>query len=109
MRLNAYCIIGCLMLCSIVVTAQNSMRRRPVPPFVTDTLMAHDPVMAYEEGTYYLFATGMGIMRATSTDRKTWTIHKEGVLKDIPAWTVATGRSAKVIKAYQKRIDVFFT
>ena len=81
------CIIGCMMLCSIAVTAQDSQKRQSVTPFVTDTLMAHDPVMAFEDGTYYLFATGMGIMRATSTDRKTWTVHKQGVLEQIPAWT----------------------
>ena len=81
------CIIVYLMLCSITVTAQDSQKKQLVTPFVTDTLMAHDPVMAYEDGTYYLFATGMGIMRATSTDRKTWTVHKQGVLEQIPTWT----------------------
>ena len=87
MRLNHYCIIGCLILCSLSTTAQNMRKRPPVTPFTTDTVMAHDPVMAYEDGTYYLYATGMGIMRATSKDRKTWTVYPEGVLKDIPAWT----------------------
>jgi arabinan endo-1,5-alpha-L-arabinosidase len=29
--------------------------------FATDTVMAHDPVMAYENGVSYLPSTGMGI------------------------------------------------
>lgn len=55
----------------------------------------HDPVMAYEDGTYYLYATGHGITQMTSTDEKNWKINKEGVLAyksdsslpSIPAWT----------------------
>lgn len=87
MRFYHCCIIGCIILCSLSVSAQDMKKRPPVKPFTTDTVMAHDPVMAYEDGTYYLYATGMGIMRATSKDRKTWTVYPEGVLKDIPAWT----------------------
>ena len=34
----------------------------------TDKPMVHDPVLAYENGTYYLFATGHGIQQMTSTD-----------------------------------------
>jgi len=73
-----------------VLTLQGQNNRRPIlrEPFQTDTLMVHDPVMAYENGTYYLFATGMGIQMATSTDRKTWTVFPQGVMGDhIPAWT----------------------
>ena len=87
MQLKDYCLIGWFILWSIAATAQDSMRSRRVTPFTTDTLMVHDPVMAYEDGTYYLFATGMGIMNATSTDLKTWTMYPQGVLKDIPEWT----------------------
>ena len=72
------------------LTLQGQNNRHPLPPepFQTDTLMVHDPVMAYEDGKYYLFATGMGIQMATSSDRKTWTVFPRGVLGDkIPAWT----------------------
>lgn len=54
---------------------------------VVDTPMVHDPVMAYEDGTYYLFCTGHNIGMMTSRDRKSWTIRPEGVLRTIPAWT----------------------
>ena len=55
--------------------------------FVTDTPMVHDPVMAYEDSTYYIFATGMGIQQMTSADRKNWTVLSEPVMSVIPQWT----------------------
>ena len=56
-------------------------------PFTTDTPMVHDPVMAYEDSTYYIFATGMGIQQMTSRDRKMWTVSPEPVMSAIPKWT----------------------
>ena len=58
-------------------------------PIVVDTPMVHDPVMAYENGKYYLYCTGHGITQMTSSDRKLWTLSREGVLPNekIPAWT----------------------
>ena len=77
-----------LLLASLTAQAQDNRSHRPRHPFKTDTLMVHDPVMAYEDGTYYLYATGVNIMMATSTDRQTWTVYPEGVLTDnVPAWT----------------------
>lgn len=49
--------------------------------------MVHDPVMAEEDGTYYLFSTGHNIQLMTSQDRTNWQYHRGGVLKDIPQWT----------------------
>lgn len=49
--------------------------------------MVHDPVMAYEDSTYYLFATGMGIQQMTSHDRRTWTVSRTPVMTVIPQWT----------------------
>ena len=47
----------------------------------------HDPVMAYEDGTYHLYCTGPGILSMTSCDLHTWDIAQRGVLQDhIPAW-----------------------
>ena len=62
---------------------------RAQQPLVVDTPFVHDPVMAYENGKYYLYCTGHGITQMTSTDRKHWTLSKEGVLPNekIPAWT----------------------
>ncbi len=48
----------------------------------------HDPVMAYEDGTYYLYCTGEDISQMTSQDLSTWNIARDGVLKGkLPAWT----------------------
>ena len=83
-------LIFCGMLALLCTAQADAQQRREWPrePFKTDTLMVHDPVMAFEDGTYYIYSTGMGIGMATSTDRKTWTVMPEGVLKDqIPAWT----------------------
>lgn len=55
--------------------------------FQTDTPMVHDPVMACEDSTYYLFATGMGIQQMTSKDRQTWTVKSDPVMTAIPKWT----------------------
>lgn len=76
-----------VLLCTAQADAQQR-REWPQTPFTTDTLMVHDPVMAFEDGTYYLYSTGLGIGMASSKDRKTWTVYPKGVLKDsIPAWT----------------------
>lgn len=55
--------------------------------FQTDLPMVHDPVMAKEGDTYYIFATGMGIQQMTSKDRKTWTVLPQPVMTVIPGWT----------------------
>lgn len=57
--------------------------------FETDTPWVHDPVVACEDGTYYLYCTGRGIMQMTSRDRQHWTVRRDGVMPDgtIPAWT----------------------
>ncbi len=55
--------------------------------FQTETPMVHDPVMAKEGDTYYLYSTGVGIQRMTSKDRKTWTVTRQPVMTVIPGWT----------------------
>ena len=55
--------------------------------FTTDTPMVHDPVMAYEDSIWHIFATGMGIQHMTSKDRETWTVKSEPVMSVIPKWT----------------------
>ena len=72
---------------SYSLNAQSSKRYRLRKAFQTETPMTHDPVMAYEDSTYYLFATGMGIQQMTSKDCKTWTVLPEPVMTVIPEWT----------------------
>ncbi len=54
--------------------------------FTTETPMVHDPVMAKEGDTYYMFSTGMGIQQMTSKDCKTWTVFSYPVMTVIPGW-----------------------
>ena len=81
-------VISLVLLASCVtLLAQGQRHPRRNLPFVTDTPMVHDPVMAYEDSTYYLFATGMGIQKMTSKDRKNWTVSPDPVMSVIPQWT----------------------
>ena len=78
-----------LMLLASCVTlmAQGQRHRTKRMPFTTASPMVHDPVMAYEDSVWYIFATGMGIQQMTSNDRKTWTVKPEPVMSVIPKWT----------------------
>jgi arabinan endo-1,5-alpha-L-arabinosidase len=64
--------------------ADAQQRRRMMRPFKTDTAMVHDPVMAYENGTYYVFSTGRGLQMMTSDDRSTWNVWPAGVMREVP-------------------------
>ena len=75
-----------LALCTTLSVQGQRHHLRHVP-FTTETPMVHDPVMAYEDSTYYIFATGMGIQQMTSQDRKTWTVKPEPLMSVIPKWT----------------------
>ena len=76
------------LLAFIVSSPTVAQQRRHMPraDFQTDTPMVHDPVMAYADSTYYIFATGMGIQQMTSKDRKTWTVKADPVMTVIPKW-----------------------
>ncbi|WP_226163024.1 arabinan endo-1,5-alpha-L-arabinosidase [Hymenobacter terricola] len=73
-----------LLLCSLGAAAQ-TMPAGAVP---LGAVPAHDPVMIRQDGTYYLFCTGMGIAVWSSKDRKTWQAEKP-VFAAPPAWAVA--------------------
>lgn len=73
-----------LLLISTAIAAQ---QQRHIRPLVTDTPMVHDPVMAYENGTFYLYSTGRSLQMMTSPDRHTWTLHRKGAMPAIPEWT----------------------
>ena len=59
-----------LLLASLLVASATTIQK----PLV------HDPVMAYEDGTYYLYFTGQDISQMTSKDLKNWTVNPNGVL-----------------------------
>mgnify|MGYP002622278736 CR=1 FL=1 len=66
---------------------QGSRRGFQREAFTTDTPMVHDPVMAKEGDTYYLYATGVGIQQMISKDRKTWTVLPQPLMTVMPGWT----------------------
>lgn len=59
-----------------------------LPPGPVTDVSVHDPVMIREGGTYYLFATGLGVAVWSSPDRVHWTRQKP-VFASPPAWAVA--------------------
>ena len=76
----------------VIATAVQTMNAQGHKPFryeafTTNNPMVHDPVMAKEGDTYYLFSTGMGIQQMTSKDLKTWTVLPHPVMSVIPGWT----------------------
>ncbi len=73
------------MLYASSASAQPRRGRRMA--FSTDTVMVHDPVMAWENGTYYLLSTGNGLQWATSNDRKTWVVQASPFIEHLPQWT----------------------
>lgn len=72
-------LLAALAVLSISASAQPKFRFDSINPGV------HDPVMAYENGKYYIFATGMGIDKMSSTDLKSWTKEKPAFEK-APQW-----------------------
>lgn len=70
------------LLFAVAVLALRAADQPPV------RIPIHDPVMARENGTYYLFATGWGITVWSSTDLQHWKPEKS-VFAHAPAWAVA--------------------
>lgn len=62
-------------------------RKRPKWKFDALNPDVHDPVMAQENGVYYMFTTGMGIGMMSSTDLKEWKQEK-APLDPIPTWAM---------------------
>ena len=79
-------VITMLLIAGAVLTVRAQQHPGRIMPFSTDTPMVHDPVMAYEDSTYHLFATGMGIQHMTSRDRTSWTVSQQPVMTVIPQW-----------------------
>jgi arabinan endo-1,5-alpha-L-arabinosidase len=52
----------------------------------TTDVPIHDPVMAEEDGTYYLFGTGEGITIWSSTDLEAWE-QEPSIFDSAPEWT----------------------
>ena len=81
--------LSIVVVLTLSTTLYSQSHRRPFPKevFTTETPMVHDPVMAYEDSTYYIYATGLGIQQMTSKDRKTWKVLPQPVMTVMPQWT----------------------
>lgn len=93
-----YVAIACMIMCSCTgadksakeeivkeEVAEEGKKKWPKAGFKTEDPLVHDPVMAYENGKYYLFCTGMGVSCLSSSDMKVWTL-EESVFDEVPAW-----------------------
>jgi arabinan endo-1,5-alpha-L-arabinosidase len=56
-------------------------------PLLAQNISVHDPVMTRQNGTYYIFCTGMGISVFSSPDMKNWK-KEEPVFAKAPQWAV---------------------
>ncbi len=83
--------IGMILLCTLTADAQ--AKRRPRHWFDATCPTVHDPVMAYENGKYYIFATGNGIQVLSSTDMQTWK-EEPAVFSKAPQW------ATELVKGY---------
>ncbi len=86
-RLTTLLAFSTLPLCAI---AQDDAPDAPVPdwptePIPTESVLAHDPVMIEEDGTYYVFTTGPGITVWASEDMENW-LRRPAVFDPHPAW-----------------------
>lgn len=64
---------------------QNPPQPRPAPVFNPQKPTAHDPVMAKEGDTFYVFYTNGGIHRLASKDLKTWE-RLDDCFSEMPKW-----------------------
>ncbi len=89
-KLLYYFLLFCMATYHVAPLSSQPGPRGPRPrrmAYVTDTLMVHDPVMAWERGTYYLLSTGMGLQWATSSDRRSWVVQSTPFIENLPQWT----------------------
>ena len=91
-------------LCVMVVWVCFALGGLAQQPATTDSPLAHDPVMAKQGDTYYLFATGQGVSVMSSKDLKTWKFEKP-VFTEAPQWAVET---VKEYKGHTWAPDIIF-
>lgn len=80
-----------LVLSSALLACTNSPQKPSAAPaagnpdFVTTNPVVHDPVLAKENGVYYLFATGQGISVMQSSDLHSWRMMRP-CFDQLPSW-----------------------
>ena len=74
-------------LLAVTSMAYASSPEKSLSVIPTSKVMIHDPVLAKQGDTYYLFATGQGISVMSSKDRENWKFEKP-VFDKAPQWAV---------------------
>ena len=75
-----------LVLCVVSLAAQQQMQRMRRMGY-TGEVLTHDPVMAWENDTCYLYSTGGNIQQMTSTDMRQWK-YCPSVFRKTPEWAM---------------------
>jgi arabinan endo-1,5-alpha-L-arabinosidase len=102
-RKSAQMLLGMVLL---FMSLQALAQPEPIP--------VHDPVMIRQNGTYYLFCTGMGISMWSSPDMVNWKKEKP-VFEQAPEWAVKTVPGFKGhiwapdISFYQGKYHLFYS
>ena len=86
-RIMKHIIFSFIFLAAASAAYASSPKKSSVIP--TSKVMTHDPVLAKQGDTYYLFATGHGISVMSSKDLKNWKFEKP-VFEKAPQWAVET-------------------
>lgn len=86
MKKNIHLSVIAALLVATTAMAQSRHRRQLPPELPLKDVFVHDPVMAKEGDTYYLYSTGMGISVMSSKDMKVWKFEKS-IFAEPPTWT----------------------
>lgn len=81
--------LSLLLATNLTASGQTEQPRPPRPQLPPGVTPAHDPVMAKEGDTYYMFCTGRGISVFSSKDMENWKPEKP-IFETSPAWTAET-------------------
>ncbi|MCF0199304.1 MAG: family 43 glycosylhydrolase [Bacteroidaceae bacterium] len=84
-RIFTLLVLMFVTLSAVAQTEGTARPRRPRFHFDATNPDVHDPVMAREDGVYYIFSTGMRLSSMASDDLMTW---RQGpaLMPDVPQW-----------------------
>lgn len=86
MKVMISAIFACVCLVSLIASAQTERKHRERPTDLkVEDMVVHDPVMAYEDGVYYIYTTGYGVGCFSSKDLKNWHVEKP-CMEKLPDW-----------------------
>ncbi|MDO4462753.1 MAG: family 43 glycosylhydrolase [Bacteroidia bacterium] len=85
-----------ILLSWLTINTFGQKREKTMPTELTyEQMVAHDPVMAYEDSVYYLYTTGYGVSCYSSKDLKQWHVEKP-CMTALPQWLQETQPFAKM-------------